>query len=311
MKRVLAVAVAFLVALGVVGTPATAATVTPSVTSSIDWMGGDVYNVQFGADGRLWAWNWGYSPELGFGPQLNVFDKNDLGDWEHSYRLTRRNFDPTTVRFDDSNRMYVTNTHYGTSELLIVSFKIDGTVKKVSKLKFKKNDRPLDAYPTGAGRIFLQFDNRIAEYKLPLTRKSKPVRTIVTPIESWSRMIAGDDRTVYVTQGSTAGGGVDVFTPLQSGTVTPARSFTISSEYSTGYPTDISFTADGKLAVCAEYQGVGIFPLDESGDNQAPATWYPSSSIATNHLMGFDFDDSGVLVVADMGAARSIKWYLE
>jgi hypothetical protein len=243
--------------------------------------------------------------------ELHVFAKNGSGDWTHSYEFTSKKFDPYTVRFGPDNQMYLTSNRYGNKEMLVVSFKPDGTVSATSHIKFKKNKAPFDAYPTGDGHIYLMSMNRIDEYVLPLAKRSKPIRTINTEIEPWSRMIASDDGTVYVTQGATNQGGVDVFTPAQHGDVVPDHSFTISPSYSSLYPSDITFTSTGRLAVCVKNTGIAIFPINASGDDLVPLTWYTGSSIADASLSGVDFDDSGVMAIADDNSGMSIKWFFE
>lgn len=310
MKRILSVCLAIVVSFGALSTPAIAATVNPTPTTTIDWLRGDVTNVRFDELGQLWAWNTSSTGGYHTGLQTHVFAKNDASEWVHSYRFKAKSFAAKTIQFDSDNRMYATNSKK--SEILVVTFKSSGKPKKVIRVPLPRSKMPYSAYPTLDGYVYVLSTNRIEQYQAPLTKNSALIRTINVTSDYNSVMAADGSGNVYLVTNRAPSEGTQMWTSSQSGNDAPTRTFTIDSSYSNWYPSDIAFTNDGKLAIAYPASGIAIFPTTTSGSNQVPQTWYPSTRPSTfGGYNGVDFDANGVMAVANRQTDTAISIFFE
>jgi hypothetical protein len=255
------------------------------------------------------VWNTWYSGELHTGYQLHVFTKDVSGDWNESYEFNPKKFDPRSVDFDSTGRMYAINSQK--PQILSVTFKDDGSVNKTVTVPFSRNHSPYEVVATDDGYVYVSSWNRIDQYRAPLTKKSKIVRTIATTLDYNSLMTADDSGNVYSVNYDSGIETVSKWTAVQSGNVSPASTFTIDSSYTSGDATDITVTNTGQIAIVYNSDGIALFPANESGANQVPATWYPCSESGGDGYSGVDFDSNGVMATAYSGNATSIRLYFE
>jgi hypothetical protein len=273
--------------------PAGAATEVLTPVSEVNWLRGDVTNVAFDPSGRLWAWNVGYLGENGTGMRTNVFtvDGSNAMHWSKAFKPKK--FTVNDLGFDSSGTLYASNF---TKTILVTKFKSNGKVKKSTKVKLAHI--AAHHFVTSNDHLYTIFEGKIDEYLLPLTTHASPIRTLTTTSDNYAQIAADDSGNIYVTQSDVYDGGVDVFTPSQSGSVSPDHSFTIDPTYGDGYITDITFTESGNLAVGYAGVGIAIFSIETTGSDQIPLTWFPDTD--NSYYVGLAFDGLGAMPVYNL-----------
>lgn len=312
------VSAAATIALVTTSVPAFAATEDISPTSSLAWLDGHATNIEFDPSGRMWVWNNAYDPGLNHNMQTNVLVKNNVGDWELSYRLRIKRFETRDISFASDGTMYAAGVRGRVCQLAVVTFNGDGSVKKSKTHSFPLKFCPLYATPTDGGKIVLVgwarrqgpvLDAAIKEYSLPFSARKRATREIKFDMGNNSDVAIGQDGAVYVTQGENMTGGVDVFTASQRGTVEPDHSFTVHPDYGEWVVGGLAFTPSGQLALKSK-ASVSLYPTSSSGTNLVPDTFYRFTDFAWN---GDDvaFDADGVMVTADYGLSSPIRFFFE
>ena len=181
-----------------VTTPATAAFATIDIqdpTTETTWNGGQVEKIEFDPSGRLWVWNDPYSPP--YGQQTNVLVRDEAGNWNQSFRFKPRKFGAVIdIHFADDGTMYATSFN---SKLAVVTFKPSGAVKKVTQFKFSDRESPDSVTPIDGNKLSFVRYNKLTEYALPFTARSKPIRTMKTTTpSSWgNQTLVAPDGTLY------------------------------------------------------------------------------------------------------------------
>lgn len=285
--------------------PALADTVDLTPSTTLEWNEGQTSNAQFDPSGRLWVWNTDYSPGLPYGKQVSVFVEDLDGDWFHSYRWKPRKFFPRDMTFASSGTMYAT----GNCKLATVSFKSNGRVKKMKTVKFKGGFCPLSASLNETGNIVLVDDSYIREYRLPLSSRSRALRTITFSEDygSENQIHASRDGNVYISHGASSDG-VDVYTADQQGMVAPARSFTIHPDYGSSQITDI---ADGVYSYITLRVNGDILIYDNAitGLNQIPLIEFNLGEDTPEPFLGVAYDGTSTYVAVNYGEIPALKFY--
>lgn len=296
-----------LIAVGLSGVSPASATETIDLTpsTSLQWNDGETTDVQFDPSGRLWVWNTTTRPSLPYGEQVNVFTEGLGGDWFPSFRWKPGKFFPKDMIFSSNGTMYAT----GGGKVAIVSFKRNGAVKKMKTVKFKGGFYPLSVSLNESGNIVLADDQNIREYRLPLSSRSRALRT-VTFSEDYSfqnEFHVGRDGNVYISHASTSDG-VDVYTPEQQGTVAPARSFTIHPDYGRWNITDMSDGYSGNLYLRVNGD-ILVYQTGAFGDNQNPVVEYNLGEDSFNDVSGMAWDGFSTFVTVDYAQGTPIRFY--
>jgi hypothetical protein len=289
--------------------PVTAATVNISPTSQITFDNIHADAMRFDALGRAWIWNYGYVPgDASAAPRLAIFEKVS-GAWSRVQTVKAKKRTVMTVRFDDNGQPIATVS--GKNELVKWRVSDSGVVGKSKRIELRGRGVPLDAFPTSSGSLFVLYRNRIVEFDLPLRRKERPVRTIVTETRAPGKLVALSDGTIFVMQGDSNNTPVDVFGSNQSGAVEPVRTILIDAGLSSNqYASDIALSPDGKVTVAYWSAGVALFDISASGGSLTPATWYPQEAPVSN-IVGVDFGPNGVMGLLDYNSLNSVKVFFE
>jgi hypothetical protein len=298
--------------------PATAATEVIAPTTSLAWLDGHATHLKFDPSDRLWVWNRSHNPSFPHGLQTNVLAKNLSGQWEHAYRLRIPKFTTRDLSFASNGTLYAVGFRKNTCKLAVVTFKVDGTVKKTKTHSFPRTFCPSFVSPIDGGKIALggsipdrgtDIDTAVREYTLPFSTRKRPVREIKFSKQNNSDMLFGADGTVYVSQGENSTGGVDVYSSSQRGTVSPDHSFTMHSDYGDWYIGGLAFTNTGQLAV-RNAASVSIYSPSASGSNLVPDTFYQFS----DYEMTFSdvaFSTSGVMATVDSFFDYPVRLFFE
>lgn len=312
------VSAAATVALVTTTVPAFAATVPVTPTSSLAWLDGHADELQFDPSGRLWVWNTGYDPTFNHGEQAHVLVKNETGDWVLSYRLRIKRFTVRDISFSSNGTMYVTGYKGRVCQLVVASFRGDGSIKKTKVHSFPRTFCPQYSTPINGGKIVVvgytygdgpATDTAIREYSLPFSVKKRPSREAKFSVENNSFMAVAADGTVYVTQGENTTGGVDVYAPSQRGIVEPDHSFTVHPDYGSWVIGGLAITNTGQVALRSK-DTVSLYSPSASGTNLVPDTFYQFSDFMWN---GVDvaFDSTGVMATTDFGRDFPIRFFFE
>jgi hypothetical protein len=296
-----------LIAVGLSGVaPASAETIELRPESTLQWNEGQADNVAFDPSSeRLWVWNRTTDPSLPYGEQVNVFAKDSEGEWQHSYRWRYRLSSPSDISFASNGTMYVTDE----CKVAVVTFKANGRVKKSKLIKFKRGVCPDVATPIAGKKIILADGEKIREYRLPLTSRSRAIRTITYSDEySYnSEILVDNDGTVFVTHNSQADG-VDAYSPSQRGTVDPDRSFTIHPDYARWYITDMSLGYSGNIYLRVNGD-ILVYQTMASGDNQVPVVEYDLGEDIFGPGRGLAWDGYSRFVTVDYQQSPALRFY--
>jgi hypothetical protein len=302
--------------LGTLSAPVTAAhaaidDVAP--TTETTWNEGQVEKIEFDPFGRLWVWNNPYSPSLPYGPQTNVLVRDESGNWDQSFRFKPRKFgNVLDIHFADDGTMYATSFN---SKLAVVTFKPSGAVKKVTQFKFLDRESPDSVTPIDGNKLSFVRYNKLTEYAMPFTARSKPIRTMKTTTHSsWgNQTLVAPDGTLYYSYTDYAtneAAEVDVYLPGQEGSSSPDHSFTVDPGYAGYYIGGMTFTPDGELALRIN-QRVVLFPSDASGSNLVPASGYSFAGSHVGYWSDVAFDSTGIMALADFNATNSLRFFFE
>jgi hypothetical protein len=299
-----------------VTTPATAAFATIDIqdpTTEITWNGGQVEKIEFDPSGRLWVWNNPYDPSLPFGQQTNVLVRDEAGNWNQSFRFKPRKFgDVTDIHFADDGTMYATSFN---SKLAVVTFKPSGAVKKVTQFKFSDRESPHSVTPINGNKLSFVRYNKLTEYALPFSARSKPIRTMkITTQYGWgAQTLVAPDGTLYAsyTDDANLAAEVDVYVPSQSGSSLPDHFFTIDPEIAGYYIGGMTFTPEGNLLALRINQRVVFVPADASGSNLVPDSGFSFAGTHVGYWCDVAFDSSGVMALADYDATNSLRFFFE
>lgn len=296
-----------LVAVGLLGVSPASATETIDLTptKTLQWNEGETTDVQFDPSGRLWVWNNAQSGSLPYGQQINVFVEDSEGDWQRSFRWKPRNFMPTDLAFASNGTMYA----MGRCKVITVSFKRNGRVKKTKTVKFKGGFCPQAGAINEAGNIVFVDDSYIREYRLPLSSRSRALRT-VTFTEDYSdqnEFHAGRDGNVYISQYSTSDG-VDIYTSEQQGDAAPARSFTLHPDYGRWYITDMSDGYSGGLYLRINGD-ILVYQTSVFGDNLNPVVEYDLGEDLFEGESAMAWDGYSTIVTVDYAQNPSLRFY--
>jgi WD40 repeat protein len=308
LRRVTASLLASSIVIAGAISPASADPVDITPTSSFEWLDGHATDVEFDPSGRLWVWNISYDTNLPHGQQTNVFTKNANGNWDHAFRFRAKGVPVGDVSFSSDGTVFIPNGYR--CKLSVITLKANGKVKKHKVVKFKGRFCPYMAQPIDGGQIAVAGSDKVNFYRLPITSRSKPVRTLVpTHTNNLTDMLVGPDGSVYVAYGNVVTQGVDVYLPSQSGMTLPNNSFSIASDYS---PVDIygmSMTPSESLALKME-STVAIFPTNTNGSDQVPSLFY---RFGTPSYLGGDleFDSTGRMAVAEWGYSPPVRVFFE
>jgi hypothetical protein len=296
-----------LIAVGLSGVaPATAETIELQPESTLDWNEGQADQVAFDPSSeRLWVWNRAHNPSLPYGNQVNVLAKNSDGDLQYSFRWKYRSFSPSDISFASNGTMYATDD----CKVAVVTFKANGRVKKTKLVKFKRGVCPLVSTPIDGNKIILADDEKIREYRLPLTSRSRAIRTITYSEEYDVRaeIVVASDGSVFVSHYS-ASDGVDFYSPSQSGTVDPNRSFTIHPDYGRWYITDMSLGYSGNIYLRVNGD-ILVYQTTASGINQVPVVEYDLGEDVFQGGRGLAWDGYSRFVTVDYGQNPSLRFY--
>jgi WD40 repeat protein len=289
--------------------PVTAATVSITPTSQITFDNILATAMRFDALGRAWIWNLGYIPgDASTKPRLAIFEKVS-GAWARVQTVKAKKRTVMTVRFDDNGQPIATVSRK--NEVVTWGVSDSGAVGKARHVALRGRGKPLDAFPTSSGSLFVLYRDRIVEFDLPLRRKEKPVRTIVTETRAPGKLVALSDGTIFVMQGDIYNTPIDVFGSNQSGAVEPVRTILIDAALSSNqYASDIALSPEGKVAVAYWSAGVALFDISASGGSVTPTTWYPQEAPLSN-LQGVDFGPNGVMGILDYNSLNSVKVFFE
>jgi hypothetical protein len=296
-----------LIAVGLSGVSPAIATETIDLTPdlTLQWNEGQVTDAEFDPLGRLWVWNRPFSPSLPYGQQVNVFVQQSENEWHHSYRWKPRKFMPKDMDFSSNGTMYA----MGSCKVLTVSFKRNGAVKKTKTVKFKGGFCPQAGEINEAGNLVLVDDRYIREYRLPLSSRSRALRTVTfTADYSYQNEFhVGRDGNVYISQYSTSDG-VDIYTSDQQGSVSPARSFTIHPDYGRWYITDMSDGYSGNLYLRVNGD-ILVYQTSAFGPNQNPVVEYDLGIDLLQDGSGLAWDGYGNFLTVDYGQNPSLRYY--
>lgn len=296
-----------LIAVGFSGiSPAMAETIDLTPSTTLEWNEGQTTAVQFDPSGRLWVWNTGYTPSLPYKMQVNVFVKDTDGDWSHSFRWKPRRFFPSKISFASNGTMYATD---GCS-VGIVTFKANGTVKKLRTVKFKRGFCPQVATPIDGDKVVLVSGEQAQEHQLPLKSKSRALRTI-TFAEEYphnSKILVADDGTVYRSHDVMVSDGVDVYPSTLDGTEEPARSFTIHPDFGQWYITGMSLGFGDNIYLRVNGD-ILVYAPSTSGTDQNPTTEWNLGTDPTRDSYGLAFDGLATFVTVDYNQNPSLKFY--
>jgi hypothetical protein len=303
-----AIVAALVTALILPGTPATADPMDIEPTSSFAWLDGHATDVEFDPAGRMWIWNSAYDPGFPHGEQANIFTQDADGNWGHSFRFQLKRHSSFEVAFATDGTVF--STDFARCTLQIAKLKASGAVKSNKKIKFKRSFCPYTAQPIDGRKVVLVSSEEIREYKLPLTSRSKPKRTVRHGLSEFSDVLVGTDGTVYLAVGPNTNQSVHVFLPTQSGLAQSARNFEIRSDYSTKAIVGMTFTREGDLALKMG-ANVAIFPAATVGDDQIPDTYYRFGE-STFYLRGdVGFDSSGLMVITEYDHEPPVRIFFE
>jgi len=286
--------------------PARADTVTISPTSQITFDNTLAQDVRFDGLNRAWIWNSVFNPGESNTPRLAIFAQVS-GSWTRVQTVESKKLTIENLRFGPDGTAYVANPNKNE----IVTFPVDeaGVVGKTKRIRLKGRQSPIDAFPNSAGHLFVLYSSRVLEFSLPLSKHSRPIRTVTSDFgDSW-KLVASADGTIFTLQGEYQP--ILVFAAGVSGAVAPSRTLSIDSALA-GYqqPADIAMTPAGKIAVVYWLNGVAIFEPGSFGSSVTPTTWYPVNGPLSNP-QGVDFMPSGVMGVADYGGTTAVKVYFE
>jgi hypothetical protein len=308
MER-LRILVAFVSAAVLFASPmmADASTVSITPTSSLTFSNNFAQRSRFDGLGRLWVWNTAWSSlDPSSKPIARVYE-NSGGTWSTVMTFAPKKVGVFEMRFASDGTGYVTN--FTKREVDVVKVNGDGSLKKLQRFKYRGRTWSMDAFPGSDNKLYVLFPDRIDVFRLPLKKSMKPTRTITNTFHSYSQLVVTSNGNIVVLTGDTSNGAIRVFTPSQSGRVEADHSFQIDTSYdSNRYASDISLTADGKIAVAYWGAGVALFPENASGLLTTPDTWYPQSSPVAD-LTGVAFSNTGAMAEADYG--HSLKVYFE
>lgn len=286
--------------------PASAEPIDLTPTSTLDWNEGQTTAVQFDPSGRLWVWNTGYSPDLPYGFQVNVFVEDREGAWSRSYRWKPRGFFPSIINFASDGTMYATDG----CKLGVVTFKPTGAVKKLKKVSFKRSFCPRSATPIDDNKVVLVSSKQAREYQLPIKSNARPLRTITFEEEYdyHSKILVADDGTVYRSHDSLISDGVDVYTPSQEGTVGPDNSFTIHPDLGTWYITGMSLGFDGFIYLRVNGD-ILVYETSTTGSDQMPWAEWNLGEDPSRASYGLSFDGASTFATVDFTTRPSVKFY--
>jgi hypothetical protein len=283
-----------------------------SPTTETTFNEGQVEKIEFDPSGRLWVWNDVYSPSLPYGPQANVFTKDEAGNWNQSFRFTIPKFGTVSdIHFADDGTMYATSFN---SKLAVVTFNMDGSVKKVKQFKFSGRKSPDSVTPIDGNKLSFVRYNQLTEYRLPFTARSKPIRTLKTNTHnSWgNQTLVGSDGTLYLSftdDETNEAAEVDVYVPSQSGSASPDHTFTVDPDYAGHYIGGMTFTPEGDLALRIK-QRVVFLPTDADGTDLVPTTGFTFAD-GGYYYCDVAFDSTGVMALADYGVTNSLRFFFE
>jgi|GEM_PF-5903095 len=307
MKSVLA---GLLMVVGSAPIPAFAAIDDVSPTTEMTWNEGQVSQIEFDPSGRLWVWNNPYNSSLPYGPQTNVLLRDEAGNWNQSFRFKPRKFgNVNDIHFADDGTMYATSFD---SKLAVVTFKPGGAVNKVTQFKFSNRQGPDSVTPIDGNKLSFVRYNKLTEYALPFTARSKPIRTLkITTQYGWgAQTLVGSDGTLYYSEGANNEAYVDVYVPSQEGPSLPDHSFTVNPAYAGYYIGGMTFTPEGALALRINQRVVAL-PTDASGANLVPGSGYSFEGPHVGFWCDVAFDSSGVMALADYDATNSLRFFFE
>jgi hypothetical protein len=201
--------------------------------------------------------------------------------------------------------MYAT----GNCTVATVSFKRNGNVNKMKTVKFKGGFCPIVASVIEGNKILLADDDNIREYRLPLSSRSRALRTVTFSEDygTQSQIHASRDGTVYLSHGSSSDG-VDVYTSTQQGTVGPARSFTIHPDYGRWNITDIADGADDYIILRVNGD-IFIYPNTTTGPNQIPLIEFSLGADTLESTLGLAFRGPSTYVAVDYDQVPALKFY--
>jgi hypothetical protein len=307
-KTPIAPVAALVAALMLPGTPATADTMDIEPTSSFAWLDGEVTDVEFDPVGRMWVWNVFSSEGSPHGQQTNVFTKDADGNWDHSFRFRLKKHNPFKVAFAQDGRMFSVDGY--NCVLHTAKLRANGKAKSVTKLKFRMSFCPSRLQPIDGRKVILISSDQIREYKWPMSKRSKPIRTIGYGLNDIDDELVGSDGAVYFAVGDGTSQSVHVVLPSQSGLVQAGRTFSIHADYSPEDIRGMSFTREGDLALKMG-SNVAIFPTTAEGDNQIPDTYYRLGDAVASEGGDVAFDSSGLMVITEFGRELPVRVFFE
>jgi hypothetical protein len=168
--------------------------------------------------------------------------------------------------------------------------------------------------PIDGNKLSFVRYNRLTEYALPFTARSKPTRTLkMTTQCGWgARTLVGPDGTLYAsyTDDANVAAEVDVYVPSQSGSPLPDHFFTIDPEIAGYYIGGMTFTPDGELALRIN-QRVVFLPADASGPNLVPDSGFSFAGTHVGYWCDVAFDSTGIMALADFNATNSLRFFFE
>lgn len=276
---------------------ADAATIPITPTSSFAFVNQYTQHVRFDGNGRLWVWNTAWSTnDPASRPAVKVYEK-DGPTWSNVATVKAKKFAMFSLRFGSDGKGYSTNARK--NEVVVFTLGADSAPTRIARVALKIRARVIDVFPAADDRVYVLSNSRLDVYDKPLTKKSRPVRTIKHYFPNYSQVVVSSGGKIFVSTGDTSNGPISVFTSTQSGNVEPDHTILLDGELDANrYVSDLSLTADGRIAVAYWSAGVAIFPESAAGEAVTPDTWYPESDPVSN-LQGVDFDDSGVMAIAD------------
>ncbi len=290
-------------------TPATADTYDVGYSSaSFTWLDGEVTDVAFDPAGRMWVWNVFSSEESPHGLQTNVFKKDSEGNWDHAFRSRLKRHNPYEITFSPNGTLFSADGY--TCKLHIAKLKRNGKVKSHKKLKFTMDFCPSRVQPIDGRKVVLISSGEIREYKLPMSKRSQPLRTILYGLNDITDERVGRDGAVYFAVGDGTNQSVHVFLPTQSGDSPPGRSFSIHADYSPENIRGMSFTPEGELALKMG-STVALFPTTAAGDDQVPGTFYRFGTEPSSGGGDVAFDANGLMTIVEHAHELPVRIFFD